>query len=405
MTLQLTNAGLNVLLRAMSGDKIVFTSVKIGNGDPQNAGTATDLANPLKTITITQISVNSNNATLKTSFNNSDIAAGFRLKEVGIFVQDQDDEDAEVLYAYGMEPEDTADYIAASDATILETQLDFSIFVGNAENISAIINESLAYATKAAFEAHVGNVNNPHTVTKEQVGLGNVPNVNTNDQTPTYTESAALQSLTSGEKLAVTFGKIKKAVSSLIAHLGNQENPHKVTAAKIGAAASSHRHAATDITNGTLGIARGGTGKSTWTPYGLLVALTAQGLTQVSANATPGDVLTFLEGKVPAWMPSANLKTYVGSGGSGKRSVTFDRVPKMLVINGIGTSDWDAAFGIIMLGSYNVGMSITQSGQAVHLNVLNAEINGNTVSWAGLSSDAAARLDDSSGSYYVAAIF
>ena len=230
MTLQLTNAGLNALLRAMSGDKIIFSSVQIGNGDPQDVSSATGLGNPLKTLTITKITVNSNNATLETSFNNSDVEAGFRLKEVGIFAQNQDDATEEILYAYGTEPEATADYIAASSGSILETQMEFSIFVGNAENISAIINESLAYATKAAFEAHVEDKGNPHEVTKEQVGLGNVPNVATNDQTPAYSEAKNLIDLSSGEKLSVAFGKLKKAVASLIAHIKNVENPHEVTA-------------------------------------------------------------------------------------------------------------------------------------------------------------------------------
>ena len=137
---------------------------------------------------------------------------------------------------------------------------------------------------------HLSNISNPHSVTKAQVGLGNVPNVSTNDQTPTYTVASANTALTSGEKLSVAFGKIAKAVSSLISHLadtvghitsaertawnakldssstaskatadasgnniantyatkttvtshtGNVSNPHKVTAAQVGAVPAS----------------------------------------------------------------------------------------------------------------------------------------------------------------------
>ena len=83
---------------------------------------------------------------------------------------------------------------------------------------------------------------NPHGVTKSDVGLGNVPNVATNDQTPTYTAASANATLTSGEKLSVAFGKIAKAISSLISHLANTSNPHSVTVSQIGAASSSHTH-------------------------------------------------------------------------------------------------------------------------------------------------------------------
>lgn len=77
---------------------------------------------------------------------------------------------------------------------------------------------------------HVNNKSNPHNVTKSQVGLGNVPNVTTNDQTPTYSMASSNAALVSGEKLSVAFGKISKGISSLISHLSNKSNPHSVTA-------------------------------------------------------------------------------------------------------------------------------------------------------------------------------
>ena len=337
MTLQLTNVGLNALLRAMSGDKIIFSSVQIGNGDPQDISSATGLGNPLKTLTITKITVNSNNATLETSFNNSDVEAGFRLKEVGIFAQNQDDATEEILYAYGTEPEATADYIAASSGSILETQLEFSIFVGNAENISAIINESLAYATKAAFEAHVGDKGNPHGVTKAQVGLGNVPNVATNDQTPTYSEAATLTALSAGEKMSVAFGKLKKAVSSLIAHIGDKKNPHKVTAAQAGAAATNHTHATTNITSGTLGVARGGTGKSSWAANQMVYAQSASALGTIAASKYSSGLLRQRPNGAPYWGPVSVTGSYVGAGDYGSdnpNSLTFDdgELPNIIVI-------------------------------------------------------------------------
>lgn len=76
-------------------------------------------------------------------------------------------------------------------------------------------------AGAGALTAHAANTGNPHSVTAAQVGLGNVPNVSTNDQTPTYTAASSNTALASGEKLSVAFGKIAKAISSLISHLAN----------------------------------------------------------------------------------------------------------------------------------------------------------------------------------------
>lgn len=79
------------------------------------------------------------------------------------------------------------------------------------------LTETLLANWTAAY-THVSNKSNPHGVTKAQVGLGNVPNATTNDQTPTYTQADTLGNLVSGEKLTVSMGKIMKAIADLIVH-------------------------------------------------------------------------------------------------------------------------------------------------------------------------------------------
>ncbi|WP_370828941.1 hypothetical protein [Fournierella massiliensis] len=96
-------------------------------------------------------------------------------------------------------------------------------------------HKAAADELRQEFDAHAASKANPHAVTKTQVGLGNVPNVATNDQTPTYSESAALTQLSSGEKLSAALGKLARAVRSLMEHLADTENPHTVTAHQAGA--------------------------------------------------------------------------------------------------------------------------------------------------------------------------
>lgn len=83
--------------------------------------------------------------------------------------------------------------------------------------------------TKTNLETHL-KASNPHKITAATVGLGNVPNVATNDQTPTYTETSTLTNIASGEKLSVTFGKIKKSITDLISHLA--DNVKHITASE-----------------------------------------------------------------------------------------------------------------------------------------------------------------------------
>ena len=116
--------------------------------------------------------------------------------------------------------------------------------MSNSEAVIAEYSDVLEAWRKQLFEAftgHTENKENPHAVTATQVGLGNVPNVATNDQTPTYTESTTLAKLTSGEKLSVAFGKIAKAITDLISHLANKSNPHGVTASQAGAVPTTRK--------------------------------------------------------------------------------------------------------------------------------------------------------------------
>lgn len=99
----------------------------------------------------------------------------------------------------------------------------------NDEEIESVIESNIIQK----MIRHLIDFMNPHKVNKEQVGLGNVPNVTTNDQTPTYEEAEEFENISSGEKLSIAFGKIQKAISSLLGHINNFDNPHKTTKSQI----------------------------------------------------------------------------------------------------------------------------------------------------------------------------
>lgn len=261
MTPVLTGAGKQLQARGLSGAMIKFTKIALGNGPYQDAETAVALNSKQCEKAFDEIKrpEGASYVTLTTGFDNHEIANGFHVTEIGIYAEDPDGGD-DILYGLGNCSESSADFIPSNSDRLLEMALEVFVFVGNAQNVAAEISQSLVYATKEAFEAHENNQSNPHGVTKEQVGLGNVPNVATNDQTPTYSEATALANIESGEALSSVFGKVKKAISSLIAHIGSRVNPHNVTVGQIGAAAEQHTHSATDINAGILPVERGGTG-------------------------------------------------------------------------------------------------------------------------------------------------
>lgn len=125
--------------------------------------------------------------------------------------------------------------IAASSLLVQTAKSESATDATNKANAARDAACKYADGIAGSLNTHKEYTNNPHRVTAAQVGLGNVPNKATNDLQPTYTAASTLGELSSGEKLAVAFGKIAKAIADLIAHIGNKSNPHGVTASQAGA--------------------------------------------------------------------------------------------------------------------------------------------------------------------------
>lgn len=125
--------------------------------------------------------------------------------------------------------------LVGSAPTTLDTLEEVATAIKVHQSVTDALDAAIGNkANKTDLTSHTGNKSNPHGVTKSQVGLGNVPNVTTNNQTPTYSDATTFETLKSGETLAVALGKIKLAITNLIAHIANKSNPHGVTKAQVG---------------------------------------------------------------------------------------------------------------------------------------------------------------------------
>lgn len=417
MTPNLTSKGHVLLLRALDGEALKFTRIQLGNGAAQNAKSATALSNPLVTLPLTKMVTGSQYIALTSTFSNSNITAGFRITEVGIWAEDPDNAGSEILYALGNEPEGTADYVPSKDSRILELEYSIMIFVGEAQNVTAEISESLAYASAAELKAHIENKQNPHGVTAEQVGLGSVPNVGTDDQTPNHTIAQSLTALTPKEKLSVAMGKIARAVQSLIDHL--KDSTAHITASERskwnGKAAGSHTHGAADINSGILGVTRGGTGKGGWTANRLMYPTSATSIGQMAAPSKDGMYLCQNKVGVPFWKemeqptipPTSEVGTYIGGGKTGsnaKNSITFQGgVPRLIFVKQKSLAI--VRYGILLLTpGAETGFSVIENGVRSNLVV---GVSGQTVSWYYDSSDShpANQLDHAGQTYSYVGVF
>lgn len=287
----LTNSGQNLFIRAIGGEQVTFTRFKIGNGtlpSGSDGHNLDNLINPIVAFGISEVDdTNEGYLTVNGHFDSTDVPSDFKLRELGLFCKGEDN--IEHLYCYCNDGNNAGTIKANESDVSSEHDITLVIAIGEAEHVTAIISEGTLYASKEAFEDHIQDTNNPHQVTKEQVGLGNVPNVATNNQTVTFTQPAELTPILSGDKVSTAFGRIAKAIMSLISHLGNTDNPHGITPSQIGAASYSHTHTTADIMDGILGIGRGGTGESTLAGFAKRIG---QDIENVLFDTTKTDVYT-----------------------------------------------------------------------------------------------------------------
>ena len=277
MKINVTTLGVEMILHCLEGGpSLQFASLVLGNGTDAGAS-ASEMSNPLQTIPISAIDREEGSEFVKLTgiLNNANVNERFRATELGVMAVNPDHEGEYILFAYGYTPEEEASVIPSATDYAFETTQNVFVYVGKTEDVTAIVSESVATISRAEFQQHTGDNRNPHKVSAEQIGLGNVPNVTTDNQTPTieylglpytgkYTDFTGLNldemDPANGEKLRTILGKMASVIKEALRHMANTSNPHNTRYSQSGAAASSHNHSASNITSGTLPAARGGTG-------------------------------------------------------------------------------------------------------------------------------------------------
>lgn len=177
----MTTVGQNLIAKVSSRElPLKFTSVKMGSGalGSWTVAALTALIESKLSLDIAETPKRSGTGRWNVTavYNNSMIQTGFYFREWGIFAQDPDTQ-GEVLVFYANSG-DSADFIPAFDGTgsttasYIEERLICAVAVGNA-TVTAVLS-SEQYASYDDLQDHIADANNPHKVTKAQVGLGSV---------------------------------------------------------------------------------------------------------------------------------------------------------------------------------------------------------------------------------------
>lgn len=258
----ITNAGIELLKNALSGGTITVTAIKSGAGkvDVSALKSQTAVSSIKQSGTVQGVTKTNETIKIGVLFSNAGLSAGYSMTQLGIYAKGSTG--SEVLFAISQSI--TWKEVPAESAMPSWSLVhNFYIKLNNDVKMTATVDPE-GYVTfetmQTALNTHTGNKSNPHSVTKSQVGLGNVPNVATNDQTPTYSDTTTLVTLSSGEKISIAFAKIKLAITTLINHLANKSNPHGVTKSQVGLGNVENKSSATirgELTKGNVTTALG----------------------------------------------------------------------------------------------------------------------------------------------------
>ena len=258
----ITNAGIELLKNALSGGTITVTAIKSGAGkvDVSALKSQTAVSSIKQSGTVQGVTKTNETIKIGVLFSNAGLSAGYSMTQLGIYAKGSTG--SEVLFAISQST--TGKEVPAESAMPSWSLVhNFYIKLNNDVTMTATVDPE-GYVTfetmQTALNTHTGNKSNPHSVTKSQVGLGNVPNVVTNDQTPTYSDTTTLVTLSSGEKISIAFAKIKLAITTLINHLANKSNPHGVTKSQVGLVNVENKSSATirgELTKGNVTTALG----------------------------------------------------------------------------------------------------------------------------------------------------
>ena len=163
----LTKDGINLLVKAMDGGSITFTKIALGDGTQSDKNTIHDLANKKLEIGISEAETREGYLVLTGYCNSSELNEAFYGKELGVYAQDADGN--EYLYAYRYSESEVDFFPSKNSGRVIEIVFSVVVQVGAAENVSAILIDSDAFASKSEFKSHC-NADNPHKITCTTIG-------------------------------------------------------------------------------------------------------------------------------------------------------------------------------------------------------------------------------------------
>ena len=167
--LQLTNKGIALQAKVQAGTQLHITKLKLGSGvvpSGTDIKTLTDLITPEQNLGIGGKEAVDDYCKISSTISNTDLEAGYYVRELGVFAQDPDD--GEILYMYTTDG--APDYLpAGGGSTVISQEFSVMIAVDDMDNIVVDIDPA-ALATMGYVQLQIQEHNTDTTAHADFTG-------------------------------------------------------------------------------------------------------------------------------------------------------------------------------------------------------------------------------------------
>lgn len=170
----ITNAGINIINRAINGENLEFSSIKIGDGTytgSEDLKIFTELIGYKNTFNISAASVDGNVLKINATVSNENVSVGYQIKEVGIYGKVGNQETL-IAIATAINPDFLADRTSAPVAIIMEFYL--TIDRASEINFTYSIPDGV-YVDIRTFDTGLKNIENRINQKLKKVTVVEVP--------------------------------------------------------------------------------------------------------------------------------------------------------------------------------------------------------------------------------------
>ena len=207
----LTNDGAAVMTEAASGKDLVLTRAESGTGYSSAPATMSAVSGKQQDLDIEEVAFENQETRITVFLSNRLLETGYNLRQIGIYGKIAGS-DQDVLMIVGQQY--SGEPIHPISDGEEECRYNVLMKVSGTSSIT-VEGGSGSLATKRELLNHTENKKNPHNVSAEQVGLGNVPNVKTDDQTPTVEMASDRANIEKGDTFKTIVGKMMKWFADL----------------------------------------------------------------------------------------------------------------------------------------------------------------------------------------------